>query len=217
MTFWLGQSLDVPGLDIPFWGDIDTVVLTMNMGWRVGYQRQSSSYCYLAPLLCPYSSILSWSPDSIHQKLPQPLSGFWCRECQTIVRNFENPFSIRFRFVHVFADILCLRWNLSATVPGQLKLYSMFRAFTRKLLLVGKSNQPRFSYRTFIFPVYCVFRKVRVMSDWYTAAHLLPRIYWFICNLDNDITALCCSGDFHCSCAAWTQLAVKYADQWLSC
>ena len=35
--------------------DIDTVVWTMDMGWRVGYQRQGSSYCYLVPLPCQYS------------------------------------------------------------------------------------------------------------------------------------------------------------------
>lgn len=85
----------------------------------------------------------------------EPLSGLWCWECQTIVRNFENPFSFRFRFVNVFADISCLRWNVSASVPGQLKLYSMLRAFTRKFLLVGKSNQPRFSYRSVYFS--CIF------------------------------------------------------------
>ena len=55
-----------------------------------------------------------------------------CQECQTIVCNFENPFSIgRLDLgLHVFADILYLRRNLSAGLPGQLKLYSTFYSET---------------------------------------------------------------------------------------
>lgn len=110
-----------------------------------------------------------------------------CQECQTIVCNFENPFSLgRLDLgLHVFADILYLRWNLSAGLPGQIKLYSTF--YSETATSQKRQQKLQFDYK---FCDCCVFRKVRVMSVWGMQL-LLPPIYWFICNLDNDRAALC--------------------------
>ena len=74
----------------------------MNMSWRVGYQGEGSSYCYLAPSLLISSAQLSvsQSPDSIHQKLPQPLSRTlpgMSNNCLRFWESFQH-WTFRFRF-----------------------------------------------------------------------------------------------------------------------
>ena len=151
----------------------------MDMGWRVGYPRQGSSYCCLVPLGFQYSpghrtqSIRScrnhcqdlycqddqseacvkimWSVLTNKRLLSGSLMPAMSNNCLQFWESFQHWTAFTFRFVHVFADTFLLRWNLSASVPGRLKLYSMLRAFTRKLLPVWESNQPRLFYKHLFF------------------------------------------------------------------
>ena len=126
----------------------------MNMGWRVGYQREGSSYCYLAPL--PSLSIsspqlsVSQSPDSIHQKLPQPLSRTlpgMSNNCPRFWESFQH-WTFRFRFacfcryfVSSVKSVCRSSWPVKI-VPNAQSLYSEI-AFSQK-------RQPKVSSRAII-------------------------------------------------------------------
>ena len=188
----------------------------MNMGWRVGYQREGSSYCYLAPLPSLYPLLSCQCPSHRTQSITSCRNHCQelCQECQTIVRDFENPFSIgRLDLgLHVFADILYLRWNLSAGLPGQLKLYSTLRAFIRKLLQVKNVNQ-RFQSSNHLpcvvtVCVLCVQESKSYVSVRHAALGCLPFIDSFVTLTMTPPPSAAVSCNFHCSCAAWEQLAV---------
>ena len=173
----------------------------MNKGWRVGYQREGSSYCYLAPL--PSLSIsspqlsVSQSPDSIHQKLPQPLSRTlpgMSNNCPRFSESFQHwTFGFRFAcfcryFVSSVKSVCRSSWPVKIVLNAQsLLLGNCFQSKTSTKGLQSSNYLP-----CVVTVVCCVYRKVRVMSV-SGMQHWLPPIYWFICNLGNDSAALCCS------------------------
>ena len=135
-----------------FYIEIDTVVWTRVEGLVI---RERAHPIVIWPRfpLCQYPLLSCQCPSHRTQSIRSCRNHCQelCQECQTIARDFENPFSIGHLDLglHVFADILYLRWNLSAGLPGQLKLCSTLRAFYSEIAFSQK-RQPKVSSRAII-------------------------------------------------------------------
>ena len=104
----LGQSLDVHGSDIPFRGDIDTVVWTWVEGLVIRGRTHPivmwPRFSVNTPQYSPGHPGLN--PSEVAAAIVRILMPGMSNNCPQFRESFQH---FRFRFVHVFADILCLR------------------------------------------------------------------------------------------------------------